>query len=269
MAATRGTHRRGTRPSNHPFALGPGTSQFVASFGIEDPLLLAPIFRWREPLRPDFPRFPVFVPVDGTSCGVKSLVRIPVRTIDDIDGARCRTTAPINRTPASPLRTTARARSRSPGTSAPSLAAPRFAFAPSPSPRGRCPPSSASCLPPLPLLLSHRLLPHPGAHATGDLDLLTESRGLRLPRRPVVLPRSPCLVALRRDLLRRTPSPLVPRHRAHPRAPQPALRWRRARVRITTRHHSEPRGEVAAGGLPELVDHPPSCLHGPPRRPGP
>ena len=81
------------------------------------------------------------------SCGVKSLVRIPVRTIDDIDGARCRTAAPINRTPASPLRTTARARSRSPGTSAPSLAAPRFAFAPSPSPRGRCPPFSASCLP--------------------------------------------------------------------------------------------------------------------------
>ena len=110
-------------------------------------LLLAPIFRWREPSRPVVPRFPVFAPVDGTSCGVKSLVRIRVRTIDDIDGARCRTTAPINRIPASPLRRTARARSRSPGTSAPSLAAPRFAFAPSPSPRGRCPPSSASSLP--------------------------------------------------------------------------------------------------------------------------
>src|SRR5207344_1146249 len=120
--------------------------------------------------------------------------------------------------------------------------------------------------PPLPLLL-----PHPGAHATGDLDLLTESRELRLPRRPVVLPRSPCPLALRRDLLRRSPSPLVPRHRAryHPRAPQPALRRRRARVRLTTRHHSVPRGEVAAGGLSELVDHPPSRPCGPPRGPGP
>ena len=38
--------------------------------------------------------------------------------------------------------------------------------------------------PPAPLLLSHGLLPHPGGHATGDLELLTESRGLRLPRRP-------------------------------------------------------------------------------------
>ena len=202
---------------------------------------------------------------------MKSLVRIRVRTIDDIDGARCRTTAPINRTPASPLRATARARSRSPGTSAPSLAAPRFAFAPSPSPRGRCPPSSASPSPPLPLLLSHGLLPHPGGHATGDLDLLTESRGLRRPRRPVVLPRSTCPVALRRDLLRRTPSPPVPRHRAryHPRAPQPALRRRRARVWLTTRHHSVPRGEIAASGLLELGDHPPNRLHGPPRLAGP
>ena len=205
------------------------------------------------------------------SCGVKSLVRIPVRAIDDIDGARCRTAAPINRTPASPLRTTARARSRSPGTSAPSLAAHD-----SRSLRHRRHAAAAHLFlplasPPLPLLLSHRLLPHPGPHATGDFDLLTESRGLRLPRRPVVLSRSPCLVALRRDLLRRTPSPLVQRHRArcHPRAPQPALRRRRARVRLTTRHHSVPRGEVAAGGLSELRDHPPSRLHGPPRRPGP
>jgi hypothetical protein len=76
-------------------------------------------------MRPEAPRNQRGVPAARSlagprrSCGVKSLVRIPVRTIDDIDGARCRTTAPINRTPASPLRTTARARSRSPDTSAP------------------------------------------------------------------------------------------------------------------------------------------------------
>ena len=83
---------------------------------------------------------------------------------------------------------------------------------------------------------------NPCSH-TGRLNRLAESRGLRLPRRPVVLPLPPCLVALRRDPLRRNPSALVPRHRArhHPRAPQASLRRRRVRPRFPPHGPSVPR----------------------------
>src|SRR5918994_3226454 len=54
---------------------------------------------------------------------------------------------------------------------------------------------------------SSSVIPNPRAH-TGRLNRLADSRGFRLPRRPVVLPLPPCLFALRRDLLRGNPSAL-------------------------------------------------------------
>lgn len=77
---------------------------------------------------------------------------------------------------------------------------------------------------------SSSVISNPRSH-TCRLNRLAESGGLRLPRRPVVLPLPPCCVALRRDLLRRSPSAFVPRHRArhHPRAPPASLLRRRVR----------------------------------------
>ena len=77
---------------------------------------------------------------------------------------------------------------------------------------------------------SSSVISNPRSH-TCRLNRLPESGGLRLARRPVVLPLPPCRVALRRDLLRRSPSAFVPRHRArhHPRAPPASLLRRRVR----------------------------------------
>jgi hypothetical protein len=90
---------------------------------------------------------------------------------------------------------------------------------------GRQSRSGASSSSPSTTRSSSSIISNPCSH-TGRLNRLAESRGLRLPRRPVVLPLPPCLVALRRDLLRRNPSAPVPRHRArhHPRAPPASLR---------------------------------------------
>lgn len=108
---------------------------------------------------------------------------------------------------------------------------------------------------------SSSVIPNPRAH-TGRLNRLAESRGLRFPRRPVVLPLPPCLLALRRDLLRRNPSAFVPRHRArhHPRAPPASLLRRRVRPRLPPHGPLVPRTPALSRTTATLVLRPPHAV---------